>query len=359
MRFHHHCRFRAGDEDGLFYLFVYDVESTICVAHGLNSTFVGMTLSGVYESVNIPLNATQLHNQFTNAAARGGGWVLYDWLIPGKANSDFQKVSYMFQINLNGKTYYGGIGFNHNRGPTEAYADSGQKDDGSRILCTTMYGLYCNKVNAQAVVGQATAELRLSSTEASVTTLASAERRDLAGVLSAITDRRDPWFSVNDDFHVSVFSVEADDFCSKKDGSGCCLASGANPEWVRKTWQDILDYEGVASVKGFDLHGDLVAISRPGGEESAEMSWSGRTASDPTSKMFWATRFRNGGKEYYVVSEYFTTPQPPTCNDCPSGEECTSADQSYCKEKPPPPITKHPAFVTILVLFSVGAPLAA
>jgi hypothetical protein len=147
------------------------------------------------------------------------------------------------------------------------------------------------------VVGQVTAELRLLSTEASVTMLASFERRDLGGVLSAITDNRDPWFSVNDDFMSAFFSLEADDICPQKYGSGCSLASRANPQWVRKSWQDILGFKDFASVKG------LICM------------------------MIWS-RYR-GRVEQSILRSHGLVSQPQTCNHCPFDEECASADQSY------------------------------
>lgn len=71
--------FRPGNG---FYIFAYDFNGT-CVAHGGNSSFVGLTLEEVFQEVNIPLDANQLHDMFRTAAKNGGGWVLYDWPGPG------------------------------------------------------------------------------------------------------------------------------------------------------------------------------------------------------------------------------------------------------------------------------------
>ena len=59
---------------GSFYAFVYDFDSR-CVAHGARSDFVGMTLDEVFETVNIALDANDLHRKFAAAARAGGGWV--------------------------------------------------------------------------------------------------------------------------------------------------------------------------------------------------------------------------------------------------------------------------------------------
>ena len=74
-----------------FYIFVYTFDNE-CVAHGGNETFVGMSLNQVFDYVNIPLDATDLHEKFRSAAQQGGGWVLYDWLNP-VTGIGFEKIS--------------------------------------------------------------------------------------------------------------------------------------------------------------------------------------------------------------------------------------------------------------------------
>ena len=66
--------FKLGSFYTFFYAFVYDFDSR-CVAHGARSDFVGMTLNEVFETVNIPLDANDLHRKFAAAARAGGGWV--------------------------------------------------------------------------------------------------------------------------------------------------------------------------------------------------------------------------------------------------------------------------------------------
>lgn len=77
---------------GSFYVFFYDYEDATVVAHGARSDFVGMTLTEVFEMVNIPLDADALHAQFVAAAQAGGGWVEYEWTNPNVPGSSFQKV---------------------------------------------------------------------------------------------------------------------------------------------------------------------------------------------------------------------------------------------------------------------------
>jgi hypothetical protein len=141
----HDLEFKTGGHiDDRFYLFVYEVESAKCVAHGANSSYVGMNLAGVLNELGIKSNATQLHEQFTTAAEQGGGWVLYPW------RSSIEKISYIFQINLDGKGYYGGVGFIHDRYPIREHAEKGKtKDRKTSVLCTKRFKLDCSEVNTQ------------------------------------------------------------------------------------------------------------------------------------------------------------------------------------------------------------------
>jgi signal transduction histidine kinase len=99
-------------KSGSFYAFFYDYNST-CVAHGAAPRFVGMTLPEVFLNVSIPLNASALHQKFTESAEAGGGWVQYDWTNPTVPGSSFQKISYIFKFMRAGREYYGGVGLNH------------------------------------------------------------------------------------------------------------------------------------------------------------------------------------------------------------------------------------------------------
>jgi hypothetical protein len=136
----------GGHIDDRFYLFVYEVESKNCVAHGANSSYVGMNLAGVLNELGIKSNAAQLHEKFTTAAKQGGGWVSYPWR---NSTSEKTKISYIFQINLNGKGYYGGVGFYHDRYPIQEYAEKGKRKDGKKVLCTKRFNLTCSEENTQ------------------------------------------------------------------------------------------------------------------------------------------------------------------------------------------------------------------
>jgi signal transduction histidine kinase len=98
--------FRTGD----FYAFVYDF-SSLCVAHGARSDFVGMTLQEVQsEALDMPAaivaQAGLLHQQFKAAARAGGGWVQYEWAEAGEPA--YQKLAYIFSFHRDGIEYYGG-----------------------------------------------------------------------------------------------------------------------------------------------------------------------------------------------------------------------------------------------------------
>lgn len=333
-----------------FYLFFYDFNNT-CVSHGQRPDYVGKTLNEVYEINDIPLNATVLHNQFAQAAEDGGGWVLYDWVNPDVANSDFQKISYIFRLNLYGRDYYGGVGFNHKRAPTEQYVQDGRANNGQPILCSTLYGFDCSGVNAQAILGQALAETTLASTESRISSSQRSSTRTLEEVLTNITNQSDE-FRMND-FHAIVFSVDGAD-CPADDGSGCCIAHGSDQGLVNKSWQEILDQAGVTSIAGNDLHKRLTAASNLiGGDVEYPYSRKSGTA---TFKHAWVARFRNDTKDFYIVSETLLTQPPPTCNACQNGTECTQDDQEYCEEIEASPIDSS-LTKGFIIMFSILVPL--
>ena len=319
--------FRSGG----FYLYAYDFNST-CVAHGAVPDYAGMTLADVFDQNDIPIDADILHNQFRTAAEAGGGWVLYDWLIPGVANSEFTKIAYLFKIALEGKNYYGGIGFNHQRGPVEYFADAGTKMNGNPVECSYLYEMGCSDKNVRAILGQAMGDLTLASSEARISRFSPMGllQPKVEDVLRAITNRNAA-FLVND-FFVSFFSVDASEVCEFDDGSGCCLAHGRDPTLVGKTWQQILDSEDISSIQGRALHEQL---TRQSNAYAGFMNY-------PYSKETGVTRtkharvssYKHEGKNYYAVAEYFKTPQPPTCDRCPMDMECARPTQSYCKKKP-------------------------
>jgi hypothetical protein len=326
-----------------FYVFVYDY-SEICHAHGSNPSFVGNTLTQVFEQVEIDLNAKMLDQQFRDAADQGGGWVLYDWVdVDG---TPFRKISYIFSMNLNGEDYYGGIGFNHRRAPVKKFAEKGAKKNGLPIECSQEYGWECSEENALAILGQAVADLTLVSSDIQQATL----QTTMDDILSMITAGDDEYL-VND-FTVSVFS-ESSNMCDTDDLSGCCIASGGDPTHVDQTWQEILDAEGITSIRGPELHSRLLNKATEIGGVLEYQFHSGTGV--VRVKRAWVSKFGSGGENYYVVAEYFTTDPPETCDDCPDDKECTSNNQSFCTIKPEPeprpidsPLVK--AFIAIICI---------
>lgn len=324
--------------DGDFYVFAYDFNNT-CVSHGLVPNYVGKSLTEVFDLNNLQLDAEKLHDQFRTAASRGGGWVAYDWLVPGVANSEFEKISYLFKFTVDGRDFYGGVGFNHKRAPVEAYSDIGTKKSGEPIPCSVGFGLTCSEVNTRAVLGQALGDLTLATSPVAEIS----NERNLSTVLANINARSSS-YSVND-FTVSVFTEESR-ACAVDDGSGCCIADGNEGRFVGFSWKQILDKQSITSIQGYDLHNKLVAQAN-NGVSWIEYPWSGGMGEAQT-KRSWTASFREAGKEYYVVAEYFTTSLPPTCDACPNNMECTAIDQSFCEEKPPKSLQEEEAFIAMI-----------
>ena len=340
---------------GQFYAFVYDFDGT-CMAHGAQPDYVGLRLTDVFELNNIPLDANRLHETFRASAIKGGGWVLYDWLVPGVADSGFEKISYIFRINIQGTSYYGGVGFNHKRFPEVLEADHGLTKNRQPIPCSRKYDLMCSETNTQAILGQTLVDLTLAAST-SIVTVDRDHAMNLQNVLDDITDQLDTEYTVND-FFVSVFSTEGGSrpCFQEDDGSGCCLADGSDPTNVGLTWTQILKKEDITSIQGFDLHNRLVLESNTGAG-SYEYPWSSFFGEVHT-KRSWVARFRdNDGKSYYVVAEYFKTPLPDTCDQCPKDQECTSGGQAFCVDKPDPPLREDPVVISLIVIFCLGLPL--
>ena len=326
-----------------FYIFVYDFNGT-CVSHGQNPDYVGMTLTEVYEINQISLEATDLHEKFRTAASRGGGWVDYIWLDPYVVDSEFEKMSYIFQLNLDGRTYYGGVGFNHKRAPVQLNADFGLQKSGAPIPCSQRYGLHCSKINVQAILGQALAALSVAASPVG------SANKYLAMVLHDINYGSNS-YRVND-FYVSVFSEDGEG-CFQKDGSGCCIADGINPYFVGLTWQQILDEKGIVATQGALLHRRLSEQSNTGGGW-VNYPWS-NAVGEAQTKTAYAARFREGSTSFYVVADYLETSQPIACDACPSGFSCSKPDQFFCEESPATPWIKEPAFLIFLVIvFCLG-----
>ncbi|CAB9519745.1 polymerase 14 [Seminavis robusta] len=318
-------RFRSND----FYVFVSEFDTAICRAHGLVPGYVGMTTSEIFVQNNIPVDGNAVHNNFQKAAENGNGWVLYDWIVPGVKDSIFQKVSYVFQINLHGKRYYGGVGFNHHRAPLQEFKESGTTMNGDRILCTREYGMACSDTNVLALIGQASAELTLAGSDARVTHDREQQiSRVVDDILKAINDK-DPAFSVND-FYLSVFHFNS--FICEDDGSGCCVAHGADRSMVGKTWQQILRKDSITSITGQHLHERLIQ-SCSSDYGFFDYLYSETTGEARTKRAVVASFQDVMDEDLYVVAEYFLTPPPPTCDNCPNHMECTERSQSFCKIK--------------------------
>jgi hypothetical protein len=356
-------RFISYDESfrqGQFYAFVYDFDGT-CMAHGAQPDYVGLRLTDVFQLNDIPLDANLLHETFRAAAEKGGGWVLYDWLVPGVANSDFEKISYIFRINIQGTSYYGGVGFNHKRFPVVMDADNGLTKDGQPIPCSRKYGLPCSETNTQAILGQALVDLTLAASK-SIVTVDEDHETNLQNVLYAITLQLGNEYTVND-FFVSVFSTDgrstdggSEPCFGEDDGSGCCIAHGADSTNVGRTWSEILEKEHITSIQGFDLHNRLVLESNSGASR-LEYPWSS-VFGEAQTKRSWVARFRsNDGTSYYVVAEYLKTPLPATCDQCPGDQECTSGDQAFCADKPDPSSIDNPGVISLIVILCLGLPL--
>eukprot|EP00977_Amphora_coffeiformis_P011778 scaffold2872_cov193-Amphora_coffeaeformis.AAC.1 len=324
-------------KSGDYYVFMFDFNGT-CVAHGARPDLIGMTDAQIFGQgqVSTSNQQTSSHEQFRLAAEQGGGYVLNEWTLPGEDDSNVQKISYIFKFTLEGRDYYGGVGFDNQRAPVQSNLETGTKKNGESIACSREYGSECSEVNAQAIPGQALADLVIASTETKV-------RPDGIGysmqdILSNITAGKD-LYRVND-FFVSVFSVEQS-LCSSEEGSGtgiirqdnsgCCIAHGDNSDFVGKSWQDILDAQKITSIRGVDLHSRLVGQTDRGGDWT-EYSWAQGDGGAQT-KLAFSSRFKHDGQNYYIVAEYLKGPPPPTCRSCPDDMECVSADQAFCEPK--------------------------
>lgn len=331
-----------------FYVFIYSYNNT-CLAHGGNELYVGMSLNQVFDYVGIQLNATQLHEQFRSSAQQGGGWVLYDWIAPGTTNN-LEKISYIFHISIDGQDYYGGIGFNHARAPVQRFTEKGTGNYGHPILCSSKYELQCSEVNARALLGQALAELTLSSSEASAVTAVGYTRPPIEDVLAEINAQVDR-FKFND-FFVSVFAFDGKvGQCGQMDGSGCAIAYGSQDEFEGLTWNEILELEGISSVQGAALHSRFIEKSNSGGGVLV-YSW------NKVPKRAWTARFRHETASFYIIAEYSKVPLPETCDACSAGNECTGTTQMFCEPIPGTPITRHPAFTAMVILIVAGSLLS-
>lgn len=320
-----HPTFKLND----FYIYVYDFNATL-VAHGVNRDYVGMTMQEIYDSANIAEDATETHRLFRDVAVRGGGWVIYDWLVPGSTDIFQAKIAYIWRINIGARSYYAGIGFFHNRAPLLEYAEKGTLKNGDPILCSSEFSLECSKSNAEALVGHAAAHLTLASSSARIRLSGSEEYYShVEDVLTAITKKYQAFFF--NDFYISAFWVDGSKCESDDVDSGCCAAHGANPEYVGKTWKGILDMEEITSIPGHVLHRQLLWQSSQISEGHLNYTYSHSTGEVKT-KVTVSSMVETEEGDLYVVAEYFATEQTRTCDSCPDGYQCTRPTQAFCEE---------------------------
>jgi len=281
-----------GDANG-FYVFIYDYNDT-CVLHVASPRFVGMDLGSVFRNVSMRANGTDLHLLFRRAAERGGGWVsaagsplrllrgskklaqvTYPWkkVEEGMASNseEFTKVTYIFHFNLLGRDYYGGVGFTDRdahspfdtgTGAATAAVEGHEYLGYSRIPdlgvdrgipCSSQFGAdpvgasttaaNCSEINSLSLLGQVLSDLFTpevllvfgDQTE-------QLQRPDFESVLSQITSRQNSVL----DFDVSVFALDGDS--STYGFVAECVAYAGRPEFVGRSWQEILDMDGVKGV---------------------------------------------------------------------------------------------------------------
>lgn len=101
-------RFRL-DEDSMFYGFVFSYQG-VCVAHGADASFVGLSLNEVLQRTNNSVDGDELHERFKQAAEEGGEWVSYAWRNTSQ-HAVQHKGAYIIKIVQWGLPYYAGVGY--------------------------------------------------------------------------------------------------------------------------------------------------------------------------------------------------------------------------------------------------------
>ena len=329
-----------------FRVFMYDFNGT-CVANGQNSSLVGRTFQENQAVTNIEMDGVDLMDLFVTAANKGGGFVYHPSNVPG-----VQMASSIFKVVLEGRNYFGGVGFTQKRAPL-LRLENGKNSRGGPISCSREYGTNCSEINTQAILGQALSDLVLASTATKFgLQFPTANETE---ILLSIT-AGDELYSAND-FFVAVFSFDQSRCVADgipTDGSGCCLAHGGNSSYVGKTWQQILDLQDVISIRGEALHRNLMSQADQGGiwfeYSMASHDGSGATVRSLSSK------YRSKEEDFYVVAEYKAVPLPPTCEACPLSMECRGDHQNFCEVKEEQPELKRSAVFVILIFLIVGLP---
>jgi hypothetical protein len=305
--------------------------------------------------------AKNLNTMFSQIAESGGGFGVYDW--SNLANPGMlPKISYIYKLSLQGRTYYGGVEFDHVRAPVQLMLDTGRKSKGDPIICSSQYGSKCSERNAQAILGQALGDLIVASSETKIRiSRFYPVNITIQDVFKNITAGNE-LYKIND-FHVAVFSLD-ETLCddpeqelSFSDDSGCCVAHGGDPSLVGLTWQQILDAQQVTSIRGRDLHDRLIGTADSGGQW-IQYSFS-QASGGSKQKVAFSSRFRDNGNDYYVFVEYVGEEPPPTCDACPTGMECTADGQDFCTPtEEDVPFVKTIGFIAIMVV-AVGFPILA
>ncbi len=102
-------RFRLDERAG-FYGFVFTYEG-VCVAHGADPSFVGLTLTQVLERTgNDQVEGASLHERFVHAADAGGGFVSYSWRNE-RTKQLLLKGSYIIKVTQWDRDFYAGVGY--------------------------------------------------------------------------------------------------------------------------------------------------------------------------------------------------------------------------------------------------------
>jgi hypothetical protein len=98
------------DRGSGFYGFVFSYDG-VCVSHGENSEFVGLTLSAVLERTdNRKVNGESLHARFVAASEAGGGWISYEWRNTPSAPLRL-KGAYIIKARKWERDFYAGVGY--------------------------------------------------------------------------------------------------------------------------------------------------------------------------------------------------------------------------------------------------------
>jgi len=98
--------------------FIYNIDGTV-VAHGANPSNIGRTLPNIIaDSIVLGgvVDGAALNTQFVEAAFNGGGWVGYTWRN-GVNEEPYTKIAFITGVRRFGRTYYIGVGFNHQKEP--------------------------------------------------------------------------------------------------------------------------------------------------------------------------------------------------------------------------------------------------